>query len=262
MKSLVPFVMIALLTFCSGLAFAIPEDSSRELDEALFEAAERNDAARIRQLLKQGASIHAQDGKGQTALLAAVDRNHIASARRLIEAGSDVNVQDRQLDSPLLLAGARGYLEILKLTLQANPDFTIYNRFGGTALIPACERGHVEVVRELLQTDVDINHVNRLGWTALLEAIILSEGVPDIRKSYECFLTRVPILICRMVMESARFNMLDTRDSLPSFICWNPQVPDRGTASLVISLTTCRIEAENRHQDNTRVVPCYQRRIS
>ena len=170
--------MIVFLVVVGGQDFAMPEESSRKLDEALLHAAERNDAAMIRQLLKQGASIQAQDGRGQTALLLAVDRNHVESAKLLIEAGADVNAQDRQLDSPLLLAGARGYLEILQLILAAHPDFTIYNRFGGTALIPACERGHVETVRALLQTDVDINHVNRLGWTALLEAIILSDGGP------------------------------------------------------------------------------------
>ncbi|HBP90163.1 MAG TPA: hypothetical protein DD706_21010 [Nitrospiraceae bacterium] len=169
--------MVSLL-MCAGPGYTKEEVPKTGLNEALFEAVGRNDAAMVRQLVNQGASVHTQNGKGQTALLLAVDRNHGDSAKVLIEAGADVNAQDRQLDSPLLLAGARGYLEILKLILEAKPDFGIYNRFGGTALIPACERGHVEVVKELLQTGVDINHVNRLGWTALLEAIILSDGGP------------------------------------------------------------------------------------
>ncbi len=170
--------MVSLFLMVAGPGFTKAEVPKTGVNEALFEAVGRNDAVMVRQLLSQGASVHAQDGKGQTALLLAVARNNIESAKLLIEAGADVNAQDRQLDSPLLLAGARGYLEILKLTLEAKPNFLIYNRFGGTALIPACERGHVEVVKELLQTDVDINHVNRLGWTALLEAIILSDGGP------------------------------------------------------------------------------------
>ncbi|GJL69615.1 MAG: hypothetical protein NPIRA06_22500 [Nitrospirales bacterium] len=178
MKGLGTLVMVSLLLMFAGPGFTKEKVPKAGLNEALFEAVGRNDVAMVRQLLNQGASIHAQDGKGQTALLVAVDRNHVESAKVLIEAGADVNAQDRQLDSPFLLAGARGYLEIVKLTLEAKPDFAIYNRFGGTALIPACERGHVETVRRLLQTDVDINHVNRLGWTALLEAIILSDGGP------------------------------------------------------------------------------------
>jgi ankyrin repeat protein len=178
MKTIGTVLMMCFVMLLGILDSAAPEDTIKSQEQALFAAAERNDVAMVRQLLKQGASVHAQDGNGQTALLIAVDRNHVESAKLLIEGGADVNAQDHQLDSPLLLAGARGYLEILKLTLGANPDFTIYNRYGGTALIPACERGHVEVVKELLHTDVDINHVNRLGWTALLEAIILSDGGP------------------------------------------------------------------------------------
>lgn len=175
MKGFGILVMVSLLLMFAGPGFTKEEVPKTGLNEALFEAVVRNDAAMVCQLMSR-ASVHAQNGKGQTALLLAVDRNHIESAKLLIDSGADVNAQDRQLDSPLLLAGARGYLEILKLTLEAKPNFLIYNRFGGTALIPACERGHVEVVKELLQTDVDINHVNRLGWTALLEAIILSDG--------------------------------------------------------------------------------------
>jgi uncharacterized protein len=147
-------------------------------DHTLITAAERNDMAVVRQLLKDGADVRARDGQGRTALLAATARNHVEIATFLVEAGADVNAQDNKLDSPLLLAGASGYLDILKLALKANPNLKIYNRFGGTALIPACERGHVEIVKELLKTDIDINHVNRLGWTALLEAIILSDGGP------------------------------------------------------------------------------------
>jgi uncharacterized protein len=145
-------------------------------DQTLITAAERNDMAAVRQLLKDGADVQARDGQGRTALLAATARNRVEIATLLVEAGADVNAQDNKFDSPLLLAGASGYLEILKLALKANPNFKIYNRFGGTALIPACERGHVEIVKELLKTDID--HVNRLGWTALLEAIILSDGGP------------------------------------------------------------------------------------
>lgn len=169
-------MIMGLMMMVVGPDSAISEASNKSLDHALIDAAGRNEVEMVRQLLKQGANVQAQDRNGRTALLAAVNGNHVESARLLIEAGSNVNAQDHRLDSPLLLAGARGYLEILRLTLRAQPDFRVYNRFGGTALIPACERGHMEVVKELLQSEVDINHVNHLGWTALLEAIILSDG--------------------------------------------------------------------------------------
>ena len=147
-------------------------------DAQLIRAAEAGDAAQIRALLAQGASVRARDARGRTALLAATQGNRIEAARHLIEAGADVNAQDELRDSAFLLAGARGYLEILRLTLRAGADLKSTNRYGGTALIPACHYGHVEAVRELLATKIDVDHVNNLGWTALLEAVILGDGGP------------------------------------------------------------------------------------
>lgn len=170
--------MIAVTMVLIGLAAPYGYGETLSDNQRLILAADENDTATVQRLLKAGASLHARDAQGRTALLAATGHNHVESARLLIEAGADVNAQDKKLDSPLLLSGASGYLEILTLALKAKPNFKIYNRFGGTALIPACERGHVEVVRALLDSDVDVNHVNNLGWTALLEAIILSDGGP------------------------------------------------------------------------------------
>ena len=141
-------------------------------------AAERNDAAALRDLLAKGAAIDARDRKGRTALLAATHANAVAAARLLIEAGADVNAKDAIEDSPYLYAGARGHLEILKLTLAHGADLKSINRFGGTALIPAAERGHVETVKTLIAAGVAVDHVNRLGWTALIEAVILADGGP------------------------------------------------------------------------------------
>ena len=109
-------------------------------------------------------------------LIAAAERGDAATVRQLIGRGANVNAQDEKRDSAFLIAGARGRTEVLKVLLAANPDFTLTNRYGGTALIPACHYGHVDAVRLLLGTRIDVNHVNNLGWTALLEAVILGDG--------------------------------------------------------------------------------------
>jgi hypothetical protein len=160
-------------------AFAIAGAAAAQApdrDAQLIRAAEAGDAAQVRKLLAQGASVKARDARGRTALLAATQGNRVDAARLLISAGADVNAQDDIRDSPYLLAGARGYLEILRMTLAAGADLKSTNRYGGTALIPACHYGHVETVRELLKTGIDVDHVNNLGWTALLEAVILGDG--------------------------------------------------------------------------------------
>ncbi|SFF16464.1 hypothetical protein SAMN05216378_5218 [Paenibacillus catalpae] len=143
----------------------------------LLQAAESGQVEKVRQLLKDGASLNVQDARGRTPVMIATYNKDFKTAKALIEAGADVNIRDNRLNSPFLYAGAEGYLDILKLTIDAGADPKITNRYGGVALIPASEHGYVEVVRELLErTEIDVNHVNNLGWTALLEAIILNNG--------------------------------------------------------------------------------------
>ncbi len=151
---------------------------AKERDAKLIAAAKRGDVAAVKELLAQGASIHARDEKGETALIAAAYRNDLAIADLLIQAGADVNVQDNTKQSAYLIPTADGTLELLKRTLQAGADVHSLDSYNGTGLIRAADRGHVDIIRELLKTDIKIDHVNRLGWTALLEAIILGDGGP------------------------------------------------------------------------------------
>jgi ankyrin repeat protein len=129
-------------------AAATDSQAGPSQDQALIAAAGQGDAAAVRKLLAEGASIAARDGQCRTALLAAT---HAApgvgteAARLLIAAGADLNSTNRQRR---------------------------------TALIPAAHPGHVETVRILLTTAIDKNHINNPGWTALLEAVILGDGGP------------------------------------------------------------------------------------
>ena len=150
--------------------------ASRARDMELITAAKRGDAGAVRALLAQGASVHAQDENGVTALIAAAYRNDLEIADLLIQAGADVNTQDHTQQSAYLIATSEGYPDLLKRTLQAGADIHSKDSYNGTGLIRAAERGHVEVIRDLLKTDIAIDHVNRLGWTALLEAISLGDG--------------------------------------------------------------------------------------
>lgn len=149
-----------------------------ERDGALIVAAASGDAAAVRRLLNDGASVHAADERGVTALIAAAYRNHIDVARLLVRAGADVNRQDRTQQSAFLIATSDGYVDLLRLAIDAGADVHRTDSYHGTGLIRAADRGHAEVIRELLKTDIRIDHVNRLGWTALLEAIILGDGGP------------------------------------------------------------------------------------
>lgn len=157
---------------------ATQEVNTEQQNMDLISAATEGNAAAVRDLLAQRASVHASDERGVTALIAASYQNHLEVARLLIEAGADVNVKDASQHSAYLIPTADGYLEFLKLTLRSGADVHSLDSYNGTGLIRAADRGHIEIIEELLETDIGIDHVNRLGWTALLEAIILGDGGP------------------------------------------------------------------------------------
>ncbi len=147
-----------------------------DLDLQMIRAAGTNNLEAVKAFLARGASVHARDENGKTALVAAAYRNDLPIVDILIEAGADVNKQDNTKQSAYLISTSEGYLELLQRTLQAGADVHSKDSYNGTGLIRAADRGHVEIIRELLKTDIEIDHVNNLGWTALLEAIILGDG--------------------------------------------------------------------------------------
>jgi ankyrin repeat protein len=156
----------------------LPPEPSPDASRALIAAAEAGDADRVRQLLDQGASVHAADAGGRTALIAAAYAKQNGVARLLIATGADVNRQDDTRQSAYLIPTADGNLELLRMTLAAGADVRSLDSYNGTGLIRAADRGHIEVIRALLETPIKVDHVNRLGWTALLEAIVLGDGGP------------------------------------------------------------------------------------
>lgn len=146
------------------------------LDRNLITAASIGDIDLVNRLLKAGASLHAADERGRSALLAAVYNRRGDVARALIMAGADVNQKDGEANSAFLLASTTNQIDIVRLALSHGADITSTDRYDGTALIAASQHGNVEVVKLLLKAGVPVDRVNQLGWTALLEAIILGDG--------------------------------------------------------------------------------------
>ena len=163
---------------CRSGAVATPESEPMVtgLDLELIAAARDGNESAVRDLLARGASVHARDDTGMTALVAASWGNYLDVACALIEAGADVNAKDDTEQSAYLIATSEGYLELLEMTLAAGADVRSLDSYRGTGLIRAAERGHVEIVARLLETDIAVDHVNRLGLTALLEAVVFGDG--------------------------------------------------------------------------------------
>jgi ankyrin repeat protein len=98
-----------------------PQDPKQQLNDQLFEAVRKGDAAAVTALLDKGADVNAKFRYGQTALFKAAERGHVEVVKVLLARGADVTVKD-----------------------------TFY---GATARSWAMDHDHVEVVRLLFEKD-------------------------------------------------------------------------------------------------------------
>ena len=113
--------MFALQKFflLSLLVLLFTQDTKQALNDQLFEAVRKGDAAAVTALLDKGADVNAKFRYGQTALFKAAERGHTAVVKVLLDRGADVTVQD-----------------------------TFYK---ATAMTWALDNGHAEVVRLLFE---------------------------------------------------------------------------------------------------------------
>jgi hypothetical protein len=107
----------ALLALAFTLT-AVAQDPKQALNEQLYEAARKGNAAEVKAVLDKGADVNARFRYGATALFKAAERGHTEVVKLLIERGADVNVKD-----------------------------TFY---GATAISWALQKGHTGVVRAIL----------------------------------------------------------------------------------------------------------------
>jgi hypothetical protein len=112
---------ICLLTLLLFPVLQATQDPKQQLNEQLFEAVRKGDAAAVTAVLDKGAEVNAKFRYGQTALFKAAERGHTEVVKVLLARGADVSVKD-----------------------------TFY---GATARTWAMDGGHTEVVRLLFEKD-------------------------------------------------------------------------------------------------------------
>lgn len=163
-------------------------DDEISLGRRLPEAAEQGDLARVRDLIRHGANVNAEDATGCTALYRAAYNGHKGVVKLLIgTAGCAVNSHGRltghtalslaaedgnlaivrlllQVDSinveggesaacrvPIALAAQNGRSKVVEALLQRGANPNVLLRGKRTPLHIAAERGDVDVIRALLQ---------------------------------------------------------------------------------------------------------------
>ncbi len=115
--------------------------SKQELNDQLFEAVKKGDAAAVTALLDKGADVNAKFRYGQTALFKAAERGNTEVAKVLIDRGVDVTVKD-----------------------------TFY---GATAMSWALDHDHADIVKLIVQKDASsVNEVLMAGVRGSNEALV------------------------------------------------------------------------------------------
>jgi hypothetical protein len=131
------------------LAEAHPSASFPGGATTLMAAARAGDVEVLRDLVRRGAELEAQDEDGYTALMYAANAGEHEAADELVVAGADVDARDNGGSTPLMFAAQGGHAEIVQRLLDGGADPMPRGEHGLTARGFAEQNGHREVARLL-----------------------------------------------------------------------------------------------------------------
>jgi hypothetical protein len=97
--------------------------SKQELNDQLFEAVRKGDAAAVTALLDRGADVNAKFRYGTTALFKAAERGNVEVTKILLARGADVKVKDTFYGATAMTWALSGkHVEIVRLLLEKSAD--------------------------------------------------------------------------------------------------------------------------------------------
>ncbi len=95
----------------------------QQLNDQLYEAVRKGDAAAVTSLLDRGADVNAKFRYGATALFKAAERGNVAVAKVLTDRGADVKVKDTFYGATAMTWALNGkHLEVVRLLVQKGSD--------------------------------------------------------------------------------------------------------------------------------------------
>ena len=186
------------LAAMAGSAALCAQDGAAEF----FRAIRANDAAKLRALAKDRASVNVADSRGMTPLLYASAFGSIESMRLLLDTGADVNAKNFQDATALhwgawdparvrllvekgadvkartkqgrtaliIAAGVAGSAESIELLLAKGADCKAGDEMGTTALHAAASRGDNRMLRSLIDAGADVNSLDKAGFSPFVLA--------------------------------------------------------------------------------------------
>jgi ankyrin repeat protein len=164
--------MTAIRTALCGLAawLLLATAATFAAEAPLADAAERNDGAAIRVLIKNRAEVNLSQADGMTALHWAAHHDEFSKVKLLLAAGADAKATNRYGITPLVLACSNGNTAIVEALLDANADPNSSLPGGETALMIASRTGRPGPVKALIARGADVNACQRKRQTALMWA--------------------------------------------------------------------------------------------
>lgn len=119
-----------------------PTTASNPLNEQLWEATRKGDAATVRSLIAKGADVNARWRYNQTPLFKASERGHTEVVKILLEAGADVSVRDTFYQAtPLTWAIDKDHVEVVRALIDKGVPGT------EDVLLAGARGGNVEYVK-------------------------------------------------------------------------------------------------------------------
>lgn len=110
---------VLLFSFFAVLSLQTTTPSKQELNDQLYEAVRKGDAAAVTAALDKGADVNAKYRYGMTALFKAAERGHTDVAKILLDRGVDVKVKDTFYGATAMTwALDNKHLGVVKLLLE------------------------------------------------------------------------------------------------------------------------------------------------
>ncbi len=158
-------------------------------DNRLLENAEKGNLEKVKQLLNEGANIHAKNNAQQTALYVAVRGNQFSVMNYLVEQGANINAREKDGWSILHRAVATNNLAIVEYLVENGADLdakTNYNKetplemakndkkdqeiiqyLINTHFLNAAEQKNIDEIQKCLNQGAQLEAKTECQWTAL-----------------------------------------------------------------------------------------------
>jgi TonB family protein len=134
----------------------------------LMRAAGQTQTAKVKRLLRDGASVFDADANGWTVLMYAAAGNDMDSLQMLHSAGADPNQSSFFGNTPLMVAAARGnYEDFSESLLRAGADLNAQNAAGTTTLMILTAQAATDEISAALKAGADARLRDKEERTAL-----------------------------------------------------------------------------------------------